>query len=426
MGEQMLTERKFLYPTNNFSLPRIAIDQEERNRQVLEPIRITPELWQQARQIGELVSGLIDQLPNLLANFKNAQNFFGLSKEIYHQRVEPFLETPFHVLYFGVDAVLSDGSIKIVEINPQAASLGSYDQLNQQLIGANDPNAEISPSLLAAINQLLLADTQALVISHPNNVFHLYHQLLAQQMHCRIAALQDLTCTDQNLVSYQGKKVGLLFKQFSNHNLFTETICASNLLKAIQTGKVLIANSPLFPFFGDKVFLAKLGELEPALLPYLPEMRVIGPTEAGELFQDQNNWLKGDTRGGKEITLNLAEYRGGWKQRVIEALVRGDYDTALHNIPEASPSKTVARLKRYILDLRVFGHQSWLLQKHYPAQQITTADGQSLNTLMRMYFVRNPANLGTTEAKTTTFIEFFASAQNRVSAAGYTIPVRSA
>jgi hypothetical protein len=47
--------------------------------------------------------------------------------------------------------------------------------------------------------------------------------------------------------------------------------------------------------------------------------------------------------------------------------------TLLAQYPRASPSKTELELKDTFQDLRVFG-LIVALQKHYPAQQITTAD----------------------------------------------------
>ncbi len=421
MNEQasLITSSDRLQIIDHLNLPKVNIGSEERSRKLLEPIRVSPELWRKAAEIGGRISELIDKLPNLLKDFESAKNLFGITEEVYKTRIEPFLKMPYHVLYFGVDAVVSNGEIKIVEINPQAASLGRYDEQNRQIIGEKDPNSSISPALLEAINEILPQNKRPLIISHPSNAFHANHQLLAQQIGCQIATLQDLEVSASGQIHISGKEIGLLFKQFSTNNLFDQSICPKPLFDAIQNGKVLLANSPLFPFFGDKVFLAKLAELDPMLSQYLPKMEVIRSDASSTLFKNMGKWLKGETRGGKEITLELAEYRGGWKQKVIEAIVAGDYEAAIKAIPDGLTSKTAERLKQYALDVHLHGTNSWLLQDHYPPQQVTNSDGDNLNTLLRMYFVRD------NKKTPSTFIEFFAGVKSRVSAAGFTIPVRS-
>lgn len=400
-------------------MPKVNIGSEERDRKILEPIKVSSEVWIKAHEIGDRICTLIDGLPKLLENPQKAKSSLGISEEIYETRIKPFLKSPYHVLYFGVDAVVSDGKIKIVEINPQAASLGRYDSQNRQIIGVEDPNSSISPSLAEAIERILPKETRPLIISHPNNAFHTNHQLFAKQIGCSVATLQDLKVDDSGQVIFNDEKIGLLFKQFSTNNLFNPDICSEKLLSAIRNGKVILANSPIFPFFGDKVFLAKLAELDPTLSQYLPKMEVIGAEGSKTLFNNIGKWLKGETRGGKEITLELAEYRGGWKQKAIEAIVAGDYEAAIEAIPNGSTSKTAERLRQYALDVKLHGTESWLLQDHYPPQQVMNSEGDHLNTLLRMYFVRN------NKKSPDTFIEFFAGVKSRVSAAGYTIPVRS-
>jgi len=346
---------------------------------------------------------------------------------VFERHIEPFLEHEQPTLFLGADAVVDkqSGRIKLLEVNPQAQALGKFDVVGSELLGGDGPNACISPVIKPLIDELIGEDS-GVVISHPSNTFHKHHLLFGEQIGLPVVTLQDLEVGSNGEVRYGGRKVSCMFKQCSMNSILDPEITDTGVVAAIREGKVNLVNGPLAPFLGDKSLLPLLPELGAEIGGYLPDMRVVRSGEEVDLVEYKDWWLKGETRGVSEMTLQLSgSTRSGWTGRVIRSVLKGDFDGAEYILKDRDNS-TARRLLQHVKDFQEKNPGCFLLQENIPPTTVSVRleDGsvQELRSMLRMYFVPNTDS----SKKPHVFLEMYAGSRARVSAAGYSIPVKRA
>ncbi len=401
------------------NIPGVIVRGERRRRNILEPVSIDKEIWQQARHLGYHVNDVLYTAADFLRSDPSNGGLFNLTPQQYQQRVYPFRDLPQKIIYFGVDCVLSEGNLYLIEMNTQPSVLGAYDIVNSQALGQSDSNSRMSPFIRESLDDLYgKADTA--VISHPSNPFFEYHRAFAEQCGYIHAALQDLVYTKgSDHVLADGKPVKRIVKQFNTVRLLDPEVTSPEVLDAIVKGKLDIVNGPLSPLLGNKVFLYSLASFAPELSTYLPEMHLLSDSHVADFSDLENFWLKGDTISGSEMTFNLGENGKGWRGQFLTALVQQDFSLASTILERQHPSRTVAYFADLVKQSMYDPCNTWLLQRNHTPSTIQSEYHPNLHTLLRFFYVSRGKNR---EPKT--FMTMYASESRRVSAAGYTIPVR--
>lgn len=422
LGEGVsLHEVGILGAPDNFG---VQIRGEHRKPRITESITLPEEIFQKAARFGKAVVDFSKRYADLVKD-PDFRTRVGLSEDLYNQRIEPFLDQKNLLMYFGADAVIDEmGQFKFIEINPQPQVLGRYDLTTGEVVGKDNINVGLSHAIKEKIDDVLEgSEGVAVVLSHPNNAFHSYHELFSQQTGIPIATIQDLEISPEGDLRLGDEKVRLIFRQFSMNTLYDPTITDPRILNMVKEGKVLLANGPLSPYLGDKPLFPELPEMMSEVSELFPKMKVITTGEDIDVNQYKNWWLKGETRGSLEMTMQLSkDNRTGWVGDVVKATIHGDYEAALQ-ILNQRVSQTAERMKLYVLDLRKNGARKFVLQENIDPAKIHVPDNDNvareLNTLVRVYFV--PDN--DPDVPPRVFMELFASEDARVSMAGFSVPI---
>ena len=423
----MLGEGVSLHEMGLFGAPDnfgVNIRGEHRKPRITESITLPEEIFQKAARFGKAVIDFSTRYKDLVKD-PDFRTRVGITEDLYKQRIEPFLNQKNLMVYFGADAVIDElGQFKFIEINPQPQVLGRYDLTTSEIVGKDNLNVGLSQAIKERIDKILEGDDGVgVVISHPGNAFHSYHELFSQQTGMPIATIQDLQISPEGDLRLRGKKVRLLFKQFSMNILYDPAITDPRILEMIKEGKVLMANGPLSPYLGDKPLFPELPGMMNEVKDLFPNMRVITTGEDVDVNQYKNWWLKGETRGSLEMTMQLSkDNRTGWVGDVVKATLRGDFDAALQILDQKS-SQTAERMKLYVSDLRKNGSTKFVIQENIEPAMVHIPDNENvahgLKTLVRAYFVpdEDPS------IPPRVFMELFASEDARVSMAGFSIPI---
>lgn len=416
-----------LVPTKAWDEPyrgrlSVTINGEVRVPNYAEAVQIPEAVFKQAENIGEELMALSDQVPQLI-QLPELRSRAGLSQSTYESVYAPFLQAPHNMFFIGADAILDkSGRIKLIEINARPQVLGRYDLATPMFLDPGDGNARITPSLKSILETRIDDGSIGVVVSHPKNAFHNHHELFAEQSGYELVTLQDLHTNDIGDVVYDGQRVGMIFRQFANRNLFQPEITDPLVLEAVMQGRVNVVNSPLSDFMKEKTLFPHLAQLCPGIRNYLPEMVVVNTGQDIDLRGYRGWWLKGETRGSRELVLELGKQNlQGWPGQVVRDIVSGNIEDA-ENVLRGREGRTADRLREHVRDIKGSVPEKWVLQENIEPRGffIKGEDGQDakLYSTLRLYFVKSDTG------KPHTFLEFLAGKNARVSAAGFTIPVR--
>jgi hypothetical protein len=401
----------------------VNIDDEVRAFRISEGITLPTRVKDQAVAFGEEMVKVFDLFAVRVADASFRERI-GITDQIYKERIEPFLKIEDQLVFFGADAVVDNkGNLRFIEINPQPQALGLFDNVMTRLNPDGSQNNLISPTLKDILHSELKNGEIGVVITHPANAFHQYHLSLADQIGFRTSSVQELNVDDELKIVSGGQTVGILFRECSMATLTDPKITDPRILRSILKGKTKMVNGPLSPYLGDRAFFAEISKMVPGIEDFFPNMRVIRLEDEVDFNMFPNWWLKGETRGNLEMTIQLNnKNRNGWIGAVITDIVKGDFESAL-GIIEGKSSTTASRLRKYVIGIRDSGSKKFLLQEHIESEQIQIEkdDGeiQSLRTVLRAYYVVGRQRTGTNK----TFIEILASRNPKVNMAGYAIPV---
>ncbi len=405
--------------TTPYSLPYINIRSDQRLPKHTEPFKLTPEILQQAKEIGLMITDIFPKIPNLVSD-PEIRKAVGITEQKYEKNFKPFLTTPHHLVFFGADAILEENNqIKIIEINTRPQVLGRYDE--SQELTHNSNNNKITPHLKKALEEYSLPE-KIRIISHPLNVFHPYHELFAKQAGIGICSLQELSCSLSQKIQHQGNDIDLLFREFSVKTLTNPQVTPPEIMESIQKGNTLLINGPLTEFLGIKPFLKQISLEKKDMQKYFPEMLTIKTGEKVNLKEFSGWWLKSETGGSTEFVIQLdRQYLQGWPKQVITAIIAGDI-TQAKTVLDQQNSNTAQRLRLHLRDMELEFPQVWLFQKNIPSKKlsITTRENEvyGCHSTLRLYFTYNEKT-----KDLQTFIELLASKYARVSGAGFTVPI---
>lgn len=403
----------------------VTIRGETRVPRYAEAVHVPEKVFQQAEEIGLELASLSESLPELI-QLPEVRLIGGLSERVYQDKYVPFLGAPHIMDFFGVDAILDiNDNIKAIEINTRPQVLGRYDAATPVFLDAADQNARMTPRLKEVLQTRIGEGSIGVVVSHPLNAFHNHHKLFSEQSGFPIVTLQDLHTNEDGDVTFGSQKVDMMFRQFATRNLFQPQVTDPAVLEAIKQGKVNLVNGPLSDFIGEKTLFPYIAELCPGIRKYLPKMELINTGENVDLKQYSGWWLKGETRGQIELVLKLAKQNlQGWPGQVVRDIVAGDTKHA-REVLEGKESSTADRLREHVKDIEGSVPEKWILQENIDPKGfiVMGEDGKDskLYSTLRMYFVKSPTHK---DGRPNSYLEFLAGKNARVSAAGYTIPVK--
>ncbi len=423
MSKEMCSTLKVLPP---FLGSRLEIDVRGDNRttKYTEAVTLSEDIFKQASVIGKNLVKVSQLLPELLKSSYFRQRI-GVSEERFKNKIEPFLKNGESIGFFGADAIVDKNQkIKLIEINTRPQSLGRFDEITPLLIGQEDPNGRISPEYKTLLDNSLSPGKSAVIISHPSNTFHNYHLLLGKQVDCPVASMQELTVGSGDTVELRGKEVGTMIRQFNINMLFNPELTNEVIVQSISNGRINLTNGPVVSVMGDKPFFPVIPEIVPDIADYFPQMRIHKTGDEIALEDYWGWWLKGETGGHQEITLQIDKNElSGWRRQTIKAMLMGDYKLA-RNILEGRENQTATRFRSYLAGQEANRPPSWLLQENVEPHTVSVDENNQISSLfsmLRIYFVPNRSP----HVPPSVHLEMFLKDTPRVSAAGLIVPVRS-
>lgn len=400
----------------------VKVRDELRFPRYTESMEISGSVLRQARDIGSRLKVAFNRLPGAL-EASDFRSELGIDERTYEREIVPFRNTKQPICCFGIDAILSpDGTLRVVEINTRPQFLGRYDLANTTILGQNDLNSNVTPYIKEVLDKQAQGG-EVVIVSHPLNGFYSHHCLLAKQTGYPIAALQDLRVEGQSgNVILEGRKVDVIFRMFSMGTFLNPGVTDRKIVDAVTSGRLKMVNGPLMSYLAVKTCLPLLGKLGVDVDEYLPRMKVLTTGERVDLKEYAGWWLKTEVGGDIEFTLRLSRQNlQGWPGKVIQAMVDGELDEA-SGILSGRDNETAVRLKKFVSDMKKVGPNRWLLQGHIDSIPIAVNvgdGGKMLKTVLRIYYVGSEERGGSSHV----FLEMLAGVNDRVSGAGWTVPL---